>query len=82
MSQNRKQPFLLELIGVAARSYVLWSARILIISWYIYFLIHLDLKGGGYSAVAMMLLSIFGLIEPVAKLVGLKDGTPRNEPPE
>ena len=83
MSRKRKNPFLLELFGVAARSYILWSARILIISWYVYFMVHMDIRGGGYFAIAIALLSIFGLIqliELIAGFVGLKDRAPRPEP--
>lgn len=84
MSRNKKTPFWSELVGVGVRSYVLWFARIFITSWYVYFVVHMDLRGGGYLAIAMMLLSIFGLIqliELIAKFVGLKD-SPKTEPQE
>ena len=83
MIRKTKAPFALGLAGVAVRSYVLWSARILILSWYTYFVLEFageKLQGGGYLAIAMMLLSIFGLfqlIELAAKLTGLKEPPPR-----
>jgi hypothetical protein len=85
MSRKRKVPFLVELLGIAVRSYILWSARILIVAWYVYFVVHMDVRGGGYFVIAVALLSIFGLIqliELIAVLVGLKDRTPQPEPDE
>jgi len=85
MTAKKKLPFWLQLTLDGARSYVLWSARVLILSWYVYGVIELSRErgqGGGYLYLAMVLLSVFGLfqiIELIAAVLKLKEPTPQKK---
>lgn len=80
MDEDKQSPFdLRRLSAIFARSFVLTIARILIMSWYVYFGLHFSEKleaGGGYMYLVMFPLSIFGLwqlLEWLAKITGLRE---------